>query len=463
MKNPQPTQHDPGMLERIWRSVFRGPILPRDDRERKWIVFNHWILHFRPVRLPEKTIRYTHTWGLGGMSATLFLLLVATGGLLMFVYEPSPGYAYDSVVTLQNNVFFGKLIRSIHHWSANFLIAVLLLHFLRVYLTGAYHPPRRFNWVIGLSLLGCVLASNFTGYLLPWDQLSYWAITIVTGMLGYVPLVGGWLQGVARGGSEIGSATLVSFYSIHTTLMPVVIATLMGLHFWRIRKARGVVMPRSPEESTDTNPDYVLTLPHLLLRELSVALVLIAFVMIVSLVFDAPLGDPANPGMSPDPVKAPWYFMAIQELLLHFDPLFALVVLPLLAVGGLLLIPYLRYDQDTSGIFMMSHKGRRLGLIATITAIIATPILIVADEFWIDFGAWLSGLPPAISNGLVPAAILFALLIGFYQVLKRRSSASNNEAIQTVFVLLLVASAILTITGVWFRGSGMALTWPCNV
>jgi quinol-cytochrome oxidoreductase complex cytochrome b subunit len=463
MKSPQPTQREPGIPERIWRSVFRGPVVPRDDRERKWIVFNHWILHFRPVRLPEKTIRYTHTWGLGGMSAVLFLLLVSTGGLLMFVYEPSPGYAYDSIVSLQHNVFFGKLIRNIHHWSANFLIAVLLLHFLRVYLTGAYHPPRRFNWVIGLSLLGCVLISNFTGYLLPWDQLSYWAITIVTGMLGYVPLIGVWLQGVARGGSEIGSATLVYFYSVHKTLMPVLLATLMGLHFWRIRKARGVVVPRSPGETADTNPEYVLTLPNLLLRELSVALVLIAFVMVVSLVFDAPLGDPANPGMSPDPAKAPWYFMGIQELLLHFDPLFALVIVPLLALGALLLIPYLNYEQDTTGIFMMSHRGRRLGLIATTAAIIATPILVVADEFWIDFGSWLSGLPSAVSNGLVPVGILLALLIGFYQYLRKRSSASNNEAIQTVFVLLLVAFAILTITGVWFRGSGMALTWPWNV
>jgi hypothetical protein len=112
---------------------------------------------------------------------------------------------------------------------------------------------------------------------------------------------------------------------------------------------------------------------------------------------------------------------------------------------------------------MMSHRGRRLGLIATTTALIVTPALVAADEYWLDFGAWLSGLPPTVSNGLVPAAMLIASLIGFYQLLRRRSSASNNEAIQTVFVLLLVAFAILTITGVWFRGSGMALTWPWNV
>jgi quinol-cytochrome oxidoreductase complex cytochrome b subunit len=279
-------------------------------------------------------------------------------------------------------------------------------------------------------------------------------------MLGYVPLVGGSLQGMIRGGSEIGAATLVNFYAVHTTLMPVVIVALMGLHFWRIRKARGVVIPRSPGEERGQASEYVTTLPHLLLRELSVALVLVAFVMVVALMFDAPLGDAANPGMSPDPAKAPWYFVGVQELLLHFDPLFALVVIPLLTITGLLLIPYLGYEQETSGIFMMSHKGRRLGLIATITAVLGTSLLIVADELWIDFGVWLPGIPPVVSNGLLPVGMLMAALIGVYTYLKKRHAASTNEAIQTLFVLLIATFAILTIAGVWFRGSGMALVWP---
>lgn len=447
---------------RVWDSVFRGPVVPSDDRERKWIVFNHWILHLRPVRVPEKTVRYTHTWGLGGMSAVLFLLLVLTGVLLIFVYEPSPGYAHDSIVALQNNVFFGKLIRNIHYWSANFLVAFLTLHMLRVYLTGAYYPPRQFNWVIGLSLLACALISNFTGYLLPWDQLSYWATTIVTGMVGYAPAIGGWLQSAIRRGSEIGPATLVTFYAAHTTIIPVFTIALMGLHFWRIRKARGVVIPRAPGETYDESPEYVLTLPHLLLRELSVALVLIALIFAVALVFDAPLGVPANPGMSPDPAKAPWYFLGIQELLLHFDPLFALVVIPLLVITGVLLIPYLRYEEDTSGVFMMSHRGRWLGLAAAITAAVLTPLWIVADERWIDFGRWLPALPAVISNGLLPLLLLLAALTGFYLYMRKRYGASNNEAIQASFVLLFVGFTILTITGSWFRGSGMALVWPWN-
>jgi quinol-cytochrome oxidoreductase complex cytochrome b subunit len=445
---------------RIWHSVFRGPLSPRDDTDRKKIVFNHLVLHFRAIRVPEKTTRYTHTFGLGGMSMVLFLLLAATGVLLMFVYEPSPGYAHDSIVTLQNNLIFGKLIRNVHYWSANFLIVVIVLHLFRVYLTGAYFGARQFNWVIGLCLLVWVLASNFTGYLLPWDQLSYWATTIVTGMLAYVPIVGNWLRGVVLGGQEIGPQTLVTFYAAHTTVLPLLIIATMGFHFWRIRKARGVVIPRSPGQPVDESPKTVLALPNLLLREFSVAMVLVAFVMVVSVGFDAPLGDAANPGMSPDPAKAPWYFLGFQELLFHFDPLFAVLIIPLAASVGLLLIPYLNYNEDSSGVFMVSHRGRRLGLIAAIAALVATPVLIVADEYWIDFGAWLGGIDPVVSNGLVPAALLAGALAAFYFLLRKKYSASRNEAVQALFILLAVAFFTMTLIGVWFRGSGMALTWP---
>jgi quinol-cytochrome oxidoreductase complex cytochrome b subunit len=454
--------HNPSerLPTRIWRSIFKGPLKPRDDKDRRKIVATHLILHFRPVRVRTGTIRYTHTWGLGGMSIVLFLILVATGVLLLFVYQPSPGLAYDSVVSLQRDVFFGKLVRNIHHWSANFLIAIALLHLLRVYLTGAYYRPRRFNWVIGLTLICCVLLSNFTGYLLPWDQLSYWATTIVTGMIGYIPFAGEWLQGVIRGGQEIGARTLIIFYAAHTTVVPTLIIVLMAFHFWRVRKASGVVVPRSPGDPPRGEPDYVLTLPNLLLREFSVAMILVASVVLLSVFVNAPLGEAANPGMSPNPAKAPWYFVGFQELLLHFDPLFAVVIIPLLAVIGLLLIPYHRYDTDTSGVFMMSQSGRRLGLAAAVTSAVLTPILIVAGERWIDFGSWLPGIPPEISNGLLPAGLLAAGAAGFYLYVKKKHSASNNEAIQAMFILFAVAFAILTITGVWFRGEGMALAWP---
>jgi quinol-cytochrome oxidoreductase complex cytochrome b subunit len=421
-----------GLARRFWRSVFRGPVYPRDDRERKWIVVNNLILHFRPLRLPARTLKYTHTFGLGGMSLVLFLLLAATGILLMFVYEPSPERAYYSILALENEVFFGKLVRNIHHWSANFLIAVVFLHLLRVYFTGGYHAPRQFNWLIGLALLLCVLVSNFTGYLLPWDQLSYWAITICTGMIGYVPLIGDWLQGVIRGGPEIGSATLINFYTFHTTVVPVLLIVLMAWHFWRVRKAHGVVIPRAPGEQLEGKPESVLALPNLLMREFAVALALVAFVMAFSVFVNAPLDEAANPGMSPNPAKAPWYFVGFQELLFHFHGLFAVVVIPLLVAATLVLLPYLRYDGPAEGVWFASRKGRRLGA-------------------------------PEVREGALPFVVLLAALVGVYMVIKRRFEASRGEAIQAAFILLVVAFAILTVTGVWFRGAGMALAWPWNL
>ncbi len=465
-----PTRRDDNKREgkslaaRVIGSIFRGPVYPRDDRERKWVVFNHLILHFRPVRMPKKTLRYTHTWGLGGMSLTLFLLLAVTGVLLMFAYEPSTAGAYESIVELQNRVLFGKLVRSVHHWSANFLIAIVVLHLLRVYFTGAYQPPRQFNWIIGLALLLCVLISNFTGYLLPWDQLSYWAITISTGMLRYVPLVGEWLQQVVRDGSDIGQATLINFYTFHTTVVPVLLIMLMAWHFWRVRKARGVVMPRSAgqhrSDASDSKVDHVLTFPNLLFRELVAALCLIAFIMLFSLFFNAPLGDAANPGMSPNPAKAPWYFVGIQELLLHFHPLFAVVLIPFAATLALLLIPYIKYTDDTEGIWFRSINGRCTTVVAAVTATLVTPLWIILDELVLDRVAWLPRVAPIISNGIIPATIACLVLVGFYQAMQRVYSASRDEAVQAMFVLLAVAFVILTGTGVWFRGAGMALAGP---
>ncbi len=449
-----------GVFLRIRRSISQGPFLPRTDHERKRFVVHNFLLHFRPVRIHDRTLRWTHTFGLGGMSLVLVLVLMGTGALMMFVYEPSPDRAYESILRLQQDVLFGQLVRNIHHWSANLLIAIALLHLLRVYFTGAYHAPRQFNWLIGLSLLVCIGVQNFTGYLLPWDQLSYWAVTISTGMLGYVPLVGTWVQQVIRGGPEIGRATLLTFYAFHTTVVPALLVGFMAWHFWRVRKARGVVIPRSEGEELSGPPERVLAVPHLLIREVVVGLVLVAVVLVFSVIANAPLADTANPGMSPNPAKAPWYFVGIQELLLHFHPLLAVLVLPLVAVLALLLIPYLLYERDTSGVFLMSRKGRTMAAIAAVTALLATPVWIVSDEYWIDLAAWLPNVPLVVSTGLIPAAVLLAAIWGFFTAVKTRFSTSNDEAIQACFVLVLVGFALLTMTGVWFRGPGMALVWP---
>lgn len=446
-----------GVILRVWRSVFPRPIIPRTERDQRKTILDFFVLHARPVRVRQSTLKYTHTFGLGGSSLVLFGLMVATGVLLMLAYEPSPDHAYNSVVGMQDQFLFGGFVRNIHHWSANLMVAIVVLHLLRVFLTGGFHGPRQFNWIIGVALLGAVLASNFTGYLLPWDQLAYWAVTICTGMLGYVPVIGNWLQGVARGGAEIGPATLVIFYAFHTTLIPVAMVLLMGFHFWRVRKAGGVVDPRPVEEITEEKPVYVSTLPELLMRELAAALVLIAVVCVIAVFFDAPLAAAANPGMSPNPAKAPWYFMGFQELQLHFHPLVAVVVIPFLVVFFLCAIPYFRYGNEMVGPWFLSATGRRTSLLAGLLALATTPILVVVDELLLQPGA---GLPSLIWRGLVPLLILGAGVAGFRFYLVRQATASKSEVVQALFILFFGVLAVLTIIGVWFRGPGMALAWP---
>ena len=165
-------------FSRVRRSIFTDPVYPQAGRERKRSIFDNLILHIHPRTLPEDTLKFTLTWGLGGMPLVLAILLALTGILLLFVYEPSPDKAYESILVLQNHVPFGQLIRNIHHWSGNILVILSFLHLLRVYFTGAFHNARQFNWVIGVFLMLLVLFSNFTGYLLPWDQLAFWAVTI---------------------------------------------------------------------------------------------------------------------------------------------------------------------------------------------------------------------------------------------------------------------------------------------
>ena len=446
-----------GLVGRIWRSIFPRPIVPRTERERRKTILEFFVLHLRPVRVRQSTLKYTHTFGLGGSSAVLIGLMVVTGLLMILVYEPTPSAAYQSVAGLESSYVFGGLVRNVHYWSANLLVLVVIAHMLRVFLTGGWHGPRRFNWVVGLALLALVLAANFSGYLLPWDQLAYWAVTICTGMLGYVPFIGEWLQRVARGGADLGPATLVLFYAFHTTLLPIALLLIMGFHFWRVRKAGGVVDPRPPDEIGEEEETWTSTLPDLLLREFAAGLALVAVVLVLALLFDAPLGAPANPGMSPNPAKAPWYFVGFQELQLHFHPLFAVVVIPGLAVLALFLIPYVRYDTQPTGPWFLSAVGRRTAGAAAAAALVITPVLIVVDELWLHPGA---GLPSLVGRGLAPLAFLAAAVVGFRFILVRRFGASKAEIVQALFVLFFVALVVLTATGAWFRGPGMALSWP---
>lgn len=427
--------------------------------QRNRFLANSLLLHLRPARVPLRAIRFAHTFGLGGMAMVLILLLMATGLLMGFVYDPAPERAYRSILVLQEDLLFGRLIRGIHFWSANLLVVVAGLHLLRVFLTGAFHGPRRSNWLIGLGLLMSILLSAFTGYLLPWDQLSFWAITVSTEMLTYIPVVGENLKYMILGGEVIGASTAVVFYTTHSTVVPIVLILLMTWHIWRVRLAGGVVLPTAGDDRPG-NEEYVPFMPDLLVREIAVALMLIALIVVLAIVFGAPLGEPANPGLSPNPAKAPWYFLGVQELLLHFHPLFAVVVIPLLSIAALVAVPFLRYEHQVAGDWFLTPRGKRLAAVAAIVSLVATPLLILIDEYAVGPEGWLPGMPLIISQGAAPTILTLLALSAFYRISRKRFSASRSEAVQALFVLLVACFLVLTVTGIWFRGEGMALVWP---
>jgi quinol-cytochrome oxidoreductase complex cytochrome b subunit len=171
----------------------------------------------------------------------LFILLVFTGALLMLYYRPSAAQAYSDMKDLQFVISSGQFLRNVHRWAAHAMVALVFLHMLRVFYTGSYQPSKEFNWVIGVVLLVFTVLLSYTGYLLPWDQLSYWGISVGTNMVRAVPFgIGDKLSFLLLGGNNVGENALVRFYVLHCFILPVAAVVLMGIHFWRIRKDGGV-------------------------------------------------------------------------------------------------------------------------------------------------------------------------------------------------------------------------------
>ncbi|MDQ2934111.1 MAG: cytochrome b N-terminal domain-containing protein [Chloroflexota bacterium] len=238
----------PGDLMRVvkeseaWRSLFRQPY-PTTSRTRALAVMNNVFLHLHPVRVKRHAVRYTYTFCLGGISFFLFLALTVTGIYLMFFYVPSIALAYQNIQSIETSVAFGLLVRNMHRWAAHLMVLTVFLHMIRVFYHGAYKPPREFNWVIGTLLLFSTLWLSFTGYLLPWDQIAFWAITVGSQMATYAPLINSESSFLLLGGIEVGQGTLIRFYVMHVIAFPLIAAILLVVHFWRIRKDGGISGP----------------------------------------------------------------------------------------------------------------------------------------------------------------------------------------------------------------------------
>ncbi|MBI3097574.1 MAG: cytochrome b N-terminal domain-containing protein [Planctomycetes bacterium] len=245
----------------LWTSVFRHDA-PETPRDQSLVVLTNVFLHLHPVKIRKSGIRIKYTWCMGGLSFFLFLVETLTGVLLMFYYRPTAEFAYNDIVSLREDIPLG-IMREIHRWGAHAMVITVWLHMMRVFLTGSYKPPREFNWNIGVQLLVLTLLLSFTGYLLPWDQLAIWAVTVGTNMARATPVVGHEGPGAAflklgdislvhagsdvrfglLGGRFVAPAALLRFYVLHCVALPLVAAILMAVHFWRVRKDGGVSGP----------------------------------------------------------------------------------------------------------------------------------------------------------------------------------------------------------------------------
>jgi quinol-cytochrome oxidoreductase complex cytochrome b subunit len=428
------------------------------DKEKKSRPVVNLILHLHPRKVRLSTLRFTLSFGLGGMAALLVVLQVFTGLLLRFHYDPQPANAYNSILNLQSNLLFGQMVRNLHHWGAILLLWVTFLHMLRVLFTGAYRKPRQANWIFGLILLILVVLSNFTGYLLPWDQLSYWAVTISTNLLEYIPLIGHGFKLSLLGGQEVGGHTLTNFYNLHTGIIPLCMVILMAFHFWLIRKAGGLIVAEKDKDSP-----MIDTQPHLVAREFVTALVLLAILFLLSSLFNAPLRERANPLFSPNPAKAAWYFMGLQELLIHFHPFFAIVVFPITILIAGCRLPFIKMDDTNYGIWFLSDKGKRSGIYALIAGVSFTVLFVIISSFLPDPESVIPYIPPIITTGLIPFLIVVGSIYIFLKYLQKKFNLNRSEYIQALVIILIISYSVLTLVGIFFRGKGMELMMPWQI
>ncbi|MBI4370858.1 MAG: cytochrome b N-terminal domain-containing protein [Elusimicrobia bacterium] len=372
----------------IWRSVFRGGLWKDTPRDRAaHIIGNVW-LHLHPVKVRPRALRWSYSWGMGGLSFALYLLLTLTGVALMFYYRPTIGLAYRDIKDLEFAVTLGQFLRNMHRWAAQAMVVAVIAHMVRVFLTGAYKKPREFNWGVGVLLLTLTLFLSFTGYLLPWDQLAIWAVTVGTNMAGATPFLGnegpfGGLLGMRinndvrftlLGGTMVGENTLLRFYVLHCVAVPLLVGILLILHFWRVRKDSFSAAPcQAGEEKVDV-------WPHLVKREYVAAAACTIVMLFWSILQNAPLEVIANPNVTTNPSKAPWYFVGLQELLVYFDPWIAGVLMPGLIIMGLMAIPYI--DTNPKGIGFYAWKERPFANAQFILGVIMWFVLIAIGYYF---------------------------------------------------------------------------------
>ena len=238
---------------RVYRSIVRHGALDT-NRNRALLVFSNFFLHIHPVKVRVRAMAFTRTFYLGGLAAVAYFILVVTGVFLMFYYHPSVPRAYEDMKDLQFVVYMGPFLRNLHRWAAHAMVALVLLHMVRVFFAGAYRPPREFNWVIGVVLLLITILLSYTGYLLPWDQLAFWGVTVGTNMADAVPVVGDDIKFLLLGGNAVNENALLRFYVLHCVVLPLFLVVLVSVHVWRVRKDGGIYLGSVDEAGDPVAP-----------------------------------------------------------------------------------------------------------------------------------------------------------------------------------------------------------------
>ncbi len=411
-----------------------------------------FILHLHPPRIDKRAVRFNRTFGLGGISALLIVILIFTGLILRFSYVPTVEYAYNSIVELQQHTLFGQFIRNLHHLAANLLIVTSFLHLLRVYYSQSFTGKRAENWIFGLALFLLILASSFTGYLLPWDQLSFWAVTVITKVIEYVPFLGPSIADFVRSGEVVNGRTLLNFYNLHTGIIPILLLLLMSYHFWLVRKAGGVALPKIEDKVPK-----VPIIQHLVIKEVMVAAIILAVITLGSVFYHAPLLAEANPLQSPNPTKAPWYFAGAQELLLHLHPVFSGVMIPAALTFFFIYLPFFKYKNQYTGVWFNSEAGKKIVIQSAIISFVFTCCLIYVSAHYLHFELWFKSWPSWISTGIIPL-LLYVLPMGLFLFsVSKKSDVGITEIIMSMATIVFASYIAMMMVTIFFRGTGMLL------
>jgi len=285
--------------------------------------------------------------------------------------------------------------------------------------------------------------------------LAYWAITVSSSLIDYVPVAGPQISRFVLAGSQVGQGALSNFYALHVAVLPVLTAVALSYHFWKVRKDGGISQPLAAEEEAGR----LATIPHLVQREFAAAMGILTVIVLWAMLVPAPLGELANPAQSPNPAKAAWYFAGLQELLLHMHPLAAIALVGIV-LAGLATLPRWDRQEQNVGIYFRSARGRRAALVGTILAVDLVPALVILDEFWVNLPGILPGWPSLLSGGVVPLLLTLAGLAAIYAGIRLVLKADRAEGLVGLAGFVLVSLVVLTLIGVYFRGPNMALVLP---